>query len=165
MIDIGIKGHLVQSVTDELCADRICSGLVKVFATPMMIALIKRTCNESVVPLLDAGQGTVGTRQGHRGRSRSAAGNGRSFPQRQPRHYGLLPNEKHPGRHRYARIHIQTRRHQKSQRQRIATFTTHKKALQRSRSAFFIFIRRITDTHTINQMKITLICYIFNYVR
>ena len=61
MIKPGIKGHLEQTVTDELCADRIGSGLVKVFATPMMIALIEQTCNESVVPLLDAGQGTVGT--------------------------------------------------------------------------------------------------------
>ena len=62
MIEKGIKGHLEQTVTDELCADRIGSGLVKVFATPMMIALIERTCNESVTSLLDPGQGTVGTR-------------------------------------------------------------------------------------------------------
>ncbi len=61
MIQTGIKGHLEQIVTDEVCADRIGSGLVKVFATPMMIALIEQTCNESVVPLLEAGQGTVGT--------------------------------------------------------------------------------------------------------
>ena len=62
MIQKGIKGHIEQTVTDELCADRIGSGLVKVFATPMMIALIERTCNESVTPLLAPGQGTVGTR-------------------------------------------------------------------------------------------------------
>ena len=62
MIQKGIKGHIEQTVTDELCADRIGSGLVKVFSTPMMIALIERTCNESVTPLLDPGQGTVGTR-------------------------------------------------------------------------------------------------------
>lgn len=62
MIEKGIKGHLEQTVSDELCADRIGSGLVKVFATPMMIALIERTCNESVTPLLDPDQGTVGTR-------------------------------------------------------------------------------------------------------
>ena len=61
MLTEGIKGHLEQTVTDDVCADRIGSGLVKVFATPMMIALIERTCNESVVPLLDSGQGTVGT--------------------------------------------------------------------------------------------------------
>ena len=61
MITIGLKGHLEQVVTDEVTADRIGSGLVKVFATPMMIALIEQTCNESVVPYLDEGQGTVGT--------------------------------------------------------------------------------------------------------
>lgn len=62
MLTHGIKGHLEITVTDELCADRIGSGLVKVFATPMMIALIERTCNESVIPYLQPGEGTVGTR-------------------------------------------------------------------------------------------------------
>lgn len=61
MIELGTKGHFEQTVTDEVCADRIGSGLVKVFATPMMIALMEQTCNESVVPMLEAGQGTVGT--------------------------------------------------------------------------------------------------------
>ena len=61
MLTTGIKGHLEQIVTEELTADRIGSGLVKVFATPMMIALIEKTCNESVVPELEASQGTVGT--------------------------------------------------------------------------------------------------------
>ena len=61
-METGIKGHIEQIVSDNLCADRIGSGLVKVFATPMMIALIERTCNESVVPFLESGQGTVGTR-------------------------------------------------------------------------------------------------------
>ena len=61
MLTIGLKGHLEQTVTEEVTADRIGSGLVKVFATPMMIALIEQTCNESVVPYLDEGQGTVGT--------------------------------------------------------------------------------------------------------
>ena len=61
MIIPGIKGHLEQIVTDEVCADRIGSGLVKVFATPMMVALIEQTCNESVTALLEPGQGTVGT--------------------------------------------------------------------------------------------------------
>ena len=61
MIEIGIKGHREQIVTPDLTADRIGSGLVKVFATPMMIALVEQTCNESVVPYLEPGQGTVGT--------------------------------------------------------------------------------------------------------
>ena len=61
MMTIGLKGHLEQMVTEEVTADRIGSGLVKVFATPMMIALIEQTCNESVVPFLEEGQGSVGT--------------------------------------------------------------------------------------------------------
>jgi len=61
MITIGIKGRLEQTVTDQLTAAHIGSGLVKVFATPMMIALIEQTCYESVLPYLEEGQGTVGT--------------------------------------------------------------------------------------------------------
>lgn len=61
MLTIGIKGHCEQIVTDEVTADRIGSGLVKVFATPMMVALIEQTCLESVAPHLEPGQGTVGT--------------------------------------------------------------------------------------------------------
>ena len=50
-----------QTVLPEMSAAKIGSGLVDVFATPMMIAMIERTCNESVVPYLESGQGTVGT--------------------------------------------------------------------------------------------------------
>ena len=61
MIPINTKGHIEQTVTPDLTAARIGSGLVEVFATPMMIALIEQTCLESVLPYLDEGQGTVGT--------------------------------------------------------------------------------------------------------
>ena len=61
MITTGIKGRLERTVTDGLTAAHIGSGLVKVFATPMMIALIEQTCYESVLPYLEEGQGTVGT--------------------------------------------------------------------------------------------------------
>ena len=50
-----------ETVTPEMSAARVGSGLVDVFATPMMIALVEKTCNESVLPFLDEGQGTVGT--------------------------------------------------------------------------------------------------------
>ena len=59
---VGIRGRLEQTVTPEMSAARIGSGLVDVFATPMMIALVERTCNESVTPYLEEGSGTVGTR-------------------------------------------------------------------------------------------------------
>ena len=61
MIEKGIKGRLEQIVTTEMSAARVGSGLVEVFATPMMVALMERTCHESVAPHLEAGQGTVGT--------------------------------------------------------------------------------------------------------
>ena len=61
MIEKGIKGRREQTVTPEMSAARIGSGLVEVFATPMMVALIEQTCLESVLPYLEEGQGTVGT--------------------------------------------------------------------------------------------------------
>ncbi len=61
MVEIGIKGRLEETVTPEMSAARVGSGLVDVLATPMMVALVEKTCNESVLPYLDEGQGTVGT--------------------------------------------------------------------------------------------------------
>lgn len=61
MVEIGILGEKSQVVTEELTAAHIGSGLVKVFATPMMIALMEGTCADSVAPHLEEGQSTVGT--------------------------------------------------------------------------------------------------------
>lgn len=61
MIETGIKGHKEQIVTPEMSAARVGSGLVDVFATPMLVALVEQTCHESVLPHLGEGQGTVGT--------------------------------------------------------------------------------------------------------
>ena len=61
MLQSGIKGHHEQIVTPEMSAARVGSGLVDVFATPMLVALVEQTCYESVLPHLDEGQGTVGT--------------------------------------------------------------------------------------------------------
>ena len=40
MIELGIKGRQEEIVTEELTASHIGSGTVRVFATPMMIALM-----------------------------------------------------------------------------------------------------------------------------
>lgn len=61
MISPGITNRSTQTVTDQMTADRVGSGLAKVFATPMMIALMEKTCADSVAPLLPEGQSTVGT--------------------------------------------------------------------------------------------------------
>lgn len=61
MIEPGIHGRLEQVVTPDLTADKIGSGLAQVFATPMLVALVEKTCYQSVEPYLEAGQASVGT--------------------------------------------------------------------------------------------------------
>ena len=62
MVEIGIKGRQDEIVTEELTASHIGCGAVRVFATPMMISLMEETCQRSVVPYLEEGQETVGTK-------------------------------------------------------------------------------------------------------
>ncbi len=58
----GIKGHRELTVTEDLLASRAGSGLVAVYATPMMIAAIEGTAAASIETELAPGQTTVGTR-------------------------------------------------------------------------------------------------------
>ncbi|MBQ1699900.1 MAG: thioesterase family protein [Bacteroidales bacterium] len=60
-LEIGTKGYQEEIVTSELLACHIGSGTVRVFATPLMITLMERTCRLSVQPFLDEGFETVGT--------------------------------------------------------------------------------------------------------
>ena len=60
MIETGIKGRQDTTVTDSNIATNVGSGKVKVFATPMMIALMEKTAALSVEPHLEPGQSTVG---------------------------------------------------------------------------------------------------------
>lgn len=57
----GMQGHSERTVTAELLADNVGSGLVSVYATPMMIAGIEGTAAASVAGELAEGQTTVGT--------------------------------------------------------------------------------------------------------
>ena len=62
MLAIGIKGQAEVLVTEDITARNVGSGTVAVLATPMMIALMEKTCLQSVRPFLEEGQDTVGTR-------------------------------------------------------------------------------------------------------
>ncbi len=57
----GIKGEASIKVTPEMTANRIASGVVEVYATPQMIALMEKASSEAVQPYLAPGQSTVGT--------------------------------------------------------------------------------------------------------
>ncbi len=61
-MDTGIKHVIETKVTNEKTAVAMSSGTLSVFATPAMIALIEETAWRSVVPYLEKGQCTVGTR-------------------------------------------------------------------------------------------------------
>jgi len=61
MIEIGIKGKKTAIVTEEYTAEHLLSGMLPVFATPALVALMEYTCSDSVQPELDEGFGTVGS--------------------------------------------------------------------------------------------------------
>lgn len=61
MLEKGIKGIQEITVTPELSAKHIGSGTIMVLATPMMVALMEKTCRLSVSDNLDEGFETVGT--------------------------------------------------------------------------------------------------------
>lgn len=62
MIVTGIKGRKEITVTEDKTAAAAGSGLLPVFATPAMLALMEQTAFESVQPYLEEGCGTVGTK-------------------------------------------------------------------------------------------------------
>ena len=57
----GIIGKKELTVTMDKTAAAVGSGLLDVFATPQMIALMEATASESVAPHLDEGSTSVGT--------------------------------------------------------------------------------------------------------
>ncbi len=60
-VTVGMKGRAEAVVTSENTAAAVGSGLVPVFATPAMIALMENAAVHAVQNALEEGQGTVGT--------------------------------------------------------------------------------------------------------
>ena len=58
----GIKGCAETVVDESNIASAVGSGLLDVYSTPSMIALIEKAAAESVEDCLEEGQGTVGIR-------------------------------------------------------------------------------------------------------
>lgn len=61
-IEIGMKGRAETVVTAENTAQAVGSGLVPVFATPYMVALMENAAVNAVQAQLAGDEGTVGTR-------------------------------------------------------------------------------------------------------
>lgn len=60
-IEVGLKGRAETVVTEQNTAAAVGSGLVPVFATPYMIALMEGAAVNATTSALEPGQGTVGT--------------------------------------------------------------------------------------------------------
>ena len=60
-IEVGIKGRAETVVVQENTAAAVGSGLVPVFATPYMIALMENAAVNALTPYMEEGQGSVGT--------------------------------------------------------------------------------------------------------
>ena len=58
---LGTKGKQELIVSPELTAKKVGSGVLDVFATPMMVAFVEETCWKSVADQLEEGQTTVGS--------------------------------------------------------------------------------------------------------
>ncbi|WP_130871015.1 thioesterase family protein [Intestinimonas massiliensis (ex Afouda et al. 2020)] len=61
-LTVGSKGKAETVVTEQNTANAVGSGLVPVFATPYMIALMENAAVNAVQAQLEEGQGTVGTK-------------------------------------------------------------------------------------------------------
>lgn len=61
-LEPGLKGTAELVVAEEHLASAVGSGLVPVFSTPMLIALLENAAVDALRPVLSEGQTSVGTR-------------------------------------------------------------------------------------------------------
>lgn len=61
-MEVGLKNTKTVKVEYNMTAASLGSGLLPVFATPYLVAMIEATCKDSVQPYLPEGSGTVGTK-------------------------------------------------------------------------------------------------------
>ncbi len=61
MLTVGTSNEIVGKVTKENTALALGSGMLEVFATPAMAAMMEQACMKCVQAELDDGYGTVGT--------------------------------------------------------------------------------------------------------
>ena len=59
---IGMKGSKTITVTEDMTAEKVGSGMLPVYATPCMIAEMENVASLSVQAELEEGSGTVGTK-------------------------------------------------------------------------------------------------------
>lgn len=60
-MEIGIKHTVTEIVTSDKTAEKVGSGLLPVYATPAMIALMEKCASECVSPFIENGKSSVGT--------------------------------------------------------------------------------------------------------
>lgn len=60
-MEIGIKHTVTEVVTSDKTAEKVGSGLLPVYATPSMIALMEKCASECVAPYIQEGRSSVGT--------------------------------------------------------------------------------------------------------
>ena len=61
-LKVGVLGKEEMTVTEKDTAKVYGSGDLEVFGTPAMIALMEKTALNSIVPFLEEGEGSVGTK-------------------------------------------------------------------------------------------------------
>lgn len=61
-LEVGLTGQAELVVREEHLASAVGSGLVPVFSTPMLIALLENAAVDALRPVLGEGQTSVGTR-------------------------------------------------------------------------------------------------------